>query len=63
MLTLHPRGLGDPVETDIAGGNKLFFRNRGFLGDFFRLHRLRAADRVILEKLADYEYSILPQPA
>jgi hypothetical protein len=33
-LTLHVQGLDEPVETDIAGGNKLFFRSRSFWGEF-----------------------------
>jgi hypothetical protein len=57
-LTVHFEGLPEPVETDIAGGNKLFFRARRPWGDFFRLHQLHAGDPVVIERLAAYEYRV-----
>ena len=46
LLTIHFDGLGDPVTTDIAGGNKLFLRDRGSWGRFYAVHGVRAGDRV-----------------
>ena len=63
LLTLHAHGLSESIETDIAGGNKLFFRKRAFWREFFLLHGLRAGDHVRIEKLSEYEYSIKPRSA
>jgi hypothetical protein len=42
----------------MAGGNKLFFRDRSAWGRFFGLHNLRAGDLVTIEKISDYEYRV-----
>jgi hypothetical protein len=60
LLTVHFQGLSDPVETDIAGGNKLFFRSRGPWARFFALHKPKAGDHVTIERLGAYEYRVRP---
>lgn len=44
-LTLWLSGLAEPVVTDIAGGNKLFFRRR-FWAPFFQRHQLGPGDAI-----------------
>ncbi len=61
-LTIYFQGLAEPVETDIAGGNKLFLRDRGSWGRFYALHRLRDGDSVTVERIGDYEYVVSPLP-
>lgn len=50
-------GGADPVQTDIDGKKKIF-RARGWVRDFFRLHRARAGDRVTIEEIAPYRYRV-----
>ena len=57
-LTVRFDGLSDPVATDIAGGNKLFFRARAPVGEFFRRHKLGAGDRIRIERLGHYEFRV-----
>jgi hypothetical protein len=58
LLTLYFEGLEDPVTTDIAGGNKLYLRDRASWCQFYAKHRLRAGDRVTIERTGEYEYAI-----
>lgn len=60
LLTIHFDGFADPVMTDIAGGNKLFLRDRGSWGGFYARHGLRAGDHVRIQRISDHEYAISP---
>lgn len=60
LLTVHFKGIDQPALTDIAGGNKLFFRSRGVIGQFFDFHRLKAGDEVRITRLSEYEYRVTP---
>ena len=55
MLTVHFEGLR-PVQTDIAGGNKHFLRDRTAQAKFLRRQRLRPGDRIVIERLGTHEY-------
>ena len=57
-LTVSFDGLSDPVLTDISGGNKLFFRKRDRVGEFFRRKRLKAGDWVRIERLGPSEFRV-----
>ncbi len=57
-LLVHS-GIGDPVETDIAGDKKIF-RKRAWVGEFFRAHQLKAGDTVIIEKTDVHRYHVYP---
>ncbi len=59
-LTIHLAGAAEPVETDIAGGNKSFLRSRGPVGAFFRRHGLRAGDEIRVERVSEREYRVTP---
>lgn len=61
LLTLHFDGLSRPLKTDIPS-DKRQFRQRGDVGEFFRLHGLAAGDALIIERLAEDEYRIRPAP-
>jgi hypothetical protein len=56
MATVHWNG-GDPITTDIDGSKK-FFRSRGWIGDFFRLNKVAAGDKVVIDELAPYQYRV-----
>jgi hypothetical protein len=47
----------NPVDTDIAG-DKMIFRKRGWVRQFFSRYRLSAGDAIVIEKLSDYRYRI-----
>lgn len=51
---------GGPTEaqTDIDGGDKKFFRARGWVGAFYKLHRAEPGDKVIVEQTGPYRYSV-----
>ena len=60
MLTLHFDGLPGTAETDIVSNHKIF-RLRGRLWqEFFMRHRLRAGDKVTIQRLGDHEYRVSP---
>ena len=61
-LTVHFQGQADPVETDIAGGNKLLFRARSPWRAFFSRHRLEAGDSLTIVRLSDYQYRVEASP-
>jgi hypothetical protein len=50
---------GEAVDSDIVrtGG---FFRRRAWVGEFIRLHRLHAGDRVVVDRTGPYVYHIYP---
>ena len=50
-------GGAEPVQSDLDGQKK-FFRARGWIGDFYQLHRARAGDRVVVEEIAAYRYRV-----
>ncbi|MEJ7787212.1 MAG: hypothetical protein WKF96_20620 [Solirubrobacteraceae bacterium] len=58
QLTVTFAGLAERVETDIAGGNKLFLRSRAPVAEFFRRNKLKAGDSVRIERLAPYEFRV-----
>ncbi|GLQ79181.1 hypothetical protein GCM10007881_26990 [Mesorhizobium huakuii] len=45
------------VRTDLDGQKK-FFRRRGWVGDFYKLNRAKAGDKVRIEEAAAYRYCI-----
>lgn len=59
-LILHVRGIPDTVLTDIAG-DKQIFRGRAWCRRFYTINGLEAGDRVIIEKISDYEYNVYPE--
>lgn len=58
LLELYS-GLGQPVITDIAGDKKIF-RKRAWVGEFFKAHKLKAGDQVIIERTDTDRYHIYP---
>ncbi|MGR9371368.1 ASCH domain-containing protein [Rhizobium leguminosarum] len=48
---------GAQVVTDLDGTKK-FFRARGWIGSFFQHYDAQAGDRVVVEELAPYRYSV-----
>jgi len=58
-LRLYVAGIAEAIDTDIAG-DKMFFRWRGW-SRFFDLHKLHAGDKVVIEKVSDYEYKVYPK--
>lgn len=53
-------GFGDPIKTDIAGDKKIF-RQRRWVGDFFKRHDLKAGDKIVIEKMGEFRFHIYPQ--
>jgi hypothetical protein len=51
---------GGPTDarTDIDGGDKKFFRARGWVGAFYKLHQAEPGDKVVIEQTAPYRYSV-----
>jgi hypothetical protein len=51
---------GGPTETqtDIDGRDKKFFRARGWVGAFYKLHGAEPGDRVTIEQTAPYRYAV-----
>ncbi len=58
LLEIHS-GIEAPVHTDIAGDKKIF-RKRAWVGEFFKVHRLQAGDKVVVEKTGDRRFHIYP---
>ena len=58
LLEVHS-GIGEPVHTDIAGDKKIF-RKRAWVGEFFRVHRLSAGDKVVVEKTGPARFHVYP---
>ena len=58
LLEVHS-GIEKPVDTDIAGDKKIF-RKRAWVGKFFRMHRLQAGDRVVVERTGPFRYHVYP---
>ncbi len=50
-------GGGEPVMTDLDG-TKRFFRKRGWIGEFFKLYKVKAGDVVSVEEVAPYQYRL-----
>jgi len=48
----------EPVQTDIDGQDKKFFRARGWIGAFYKLHGARAGDFVVIEETAPSRYRV-----
>lgn len=46
-----------PLQTDLDGDKK-FFRARGWIGDFYRLNRAKAGDKVRIEETGPYRYRV-----
>lgn len=61
LLMIHFEGLEDATTTDIAGGNKLFLRDRASWRKLYATHGLRAGDRVSIKRIGEYEYAISPR--
>jgi hypothetical protein len=53
-------GLGAPISTDIAGGNKQFFRLRAWVRPFLDAHGLKPGDRVVIERTGPDKYHVYP---
>lgn len=56
LLTLEAEGLSS-IETDIAGDKKIF-RDRGWVGAFFRKNEVGPGDRVGLTRLEPYRFRL-----
>lgn len=48
----------EPVQTDIDGDDKKFFRKRGWIGAFFKLNRAQAGDVVVIEETGPCHYRV-----
>jgi hypothetical protein len=48
----------EPARTDIDGEDKKFFRARGWVGAFYKLHDAQAGDFVVIEPLDPYLYRV-----
>lgn len=57
-LEVH-NGIEQAVLTDIAGDKKIF-RKRGWVKEFFEAHKMKAGDKVIIEKTGHNRYHIFP---
>ena len=55
-LSIH-YGSGEPVITDIAG-DKMIFRKRGWISEFIGIYKIKAGDKVVIERLEQYTYKI-----
>jgi hypothetical protein len=53
---------GAVVETDLAGGKHLFFRNRRATRDFFERTAAAEGDTVVVEKVAEREFLVWLTP-
>lgn len=58
LLEIHC-GIGNPVATDIAGDKKIF-RKRAWVREFFDAHKLKAGDRVVVEKTGSSRFYVYP---
>lgn len=61
LLEVHS-GIGPSVLTDIAGDKKIF-RKRSWVGEFFRVHELKAGDCVVIEHTGNHRYHVYPARA
>jgi DNA polymerase-3 subunit epsilon len=66
MLRLDVQGLTEPVYTDIpteagSGKPRRFFRKRGWVREFFKLHKIGPGDTVAIEREGTHHYSIQPE--
>ena len=52
-------GDSEQIETDIAG-DKMIFRKRGWFSEFVSHFRLKAGDRIVLQRHSHYSYSVRP---
>jgi hypothetical protein len=52
-------GCAPPVSSDIAGDKKIF-RARGWVGNFFKAHGVRAGDIVVLEMTGPRRVHVYP---
>ena len=59
LLRLEMKGIGEVVQTDIAG-DKMIFRKRGWCREFFREAGVEAGDWVEIERMGPYEYRVRP---
>jgi ASCH domain. len=48
----------EPARTDIDGEDKKFFRARGWVGAFYKLHDAQAGDFVLIEPIDPYRYRV-----
>ena len=58
-LCLHVAGIEKDIMTDIVR-DKMFFRQRAWCGQFFKIHGLKAGDKIIIEKINEYEFIVFP---
>ena len=58
LLEVHS-GIDGPIKTDIAGDKKIF-RKRSWVGEFFRVHGLKAGDKVVIQHTGENRYHIYP---
>jgi hypothetical protein len=56
-VTLYVDGLSEPVKTDIDGKHG-FFRDRKWARKFFKIHHLKPGDKIVIERIAEYEYRV-----
>jgi hypothetical protein len=58
LLKLHFEGISGAAQTDIASDHKIFRLRDKRWKEFFVLHRLRAGDKIAIERIAASEYRI-----
>jgi hypothetical protein len=46
------------AQSDIDGDDKKFFRARGWVGAFFKLHQAEPGDKVVIRETVSYRYSV-----
>ena len=64
-VTLQVDGLPDPIETDIptdkkSGCPRWLFRERAWVKQFVRIHKLRPGDAVTISRLDNRTYKVVP---
>ena len=64
-ITLKVEGLSGPIETDIPKDNKTgkprwIFRERNWVKDFVRCHKLHSNDTVTIERIDKRTYKLIP---
>ena len=50
---------GVTIDTDIDGDEEII-RNRSGLKEFFKIHGLKPGDKIVIEKMATFEYNVYP---
>jgi DNA (cytosine-5)-methyltransferase 1 len=64
-LRLNVEGFSETVETDLptdrAGRPRWFFRARGWVREFVRIHQLSAGDKILLTRTGAREYRLIPE--